>query len=216
MKKKIRKTSSIPIYAVAAVCVIWGVFLPMYRAGNLIVLAVVAVAVFVLLTLLTTKTEYVEIPAPPVETGDAEIDALLRAGRAAVREMRDIASRVRSGAVATKIGLIADATNRIFNNLTDDASDYRATRRFNELYLPTVQKLLREYARYETQAAHGELVSDTMARIESALDSIDVSFEKFYDSLFKSEAMDIETDITVLQDFLKREGVGNYQLTINS
>ena len=46
-----------------------------------------------------------------------------------------------------------------------------------------------------------------MTKIESMMDTIVVAFEKQLDSLFSSEALDISTDITVLEGMLQREGL---------
>ena len=52
-----------------------------------------------------------------------------------------------------------------------------------------------------------ENVSGTLKRIEDILDTTVAAYQKQYDALFANEAMDIETDITVLESMLKREGL---------
>ncbi|MBQ2995232.1 MAG: hypothetical protein IJD56_07010, partial [Peptococcaceae bacterium] len=47
----------------------------------------------------------------------------------------------------------------------------------------------------------------TMQKVESIMDNIVTSFEKQLDSLFGAEALDISTDITVLEGMLAREGL---------
>ena len=46
-----------------------------------------------------------------------------------------------------------------------------------------------------------------MEKIESMMNTIVVAFEKQLDSLFGAEALDISTDITVLENMLHREGL---------
>ena len=46
-----------------------------------------------------------------------------------------------------------------------------------------------------------------MSRIEDMLDTIVVAYNKQLDSLFADEALDIETDIQVLDGMLRREGL---------
>jgi hypothetical protein len=46
-----------------------------------------------------------------------------------------------------------------------------------------------------------------MERIDTALDTIHDSYYKFFDSLFENQALDIETDIRVLESMLRTEGL---------
>ena len=67
-------------------------------------------------------------------------------------------------------------------------------------------KLLNAYDRMSGQG-EGENVSATLDRIRDILDTTAAAYRKQYDALFANEALDIETDITVLESMLKREGL---------
>lgn len=75
-----------------------------------------------------------------------------------------------------------------------------------DYYLPTTLKLLNAYDRMGAQGVNGENIDNTMQRVESMMSTIVAAFEKQLDMLFGSEAMDISTDITVLENMMKREG----------
>lgn len=76
-----------------------------------------------------------------------------------------------------------------------------------DYYLPTTLKLLNAYDRMGAQGVNGENIDNTMQRVESMMSTIVAAFEKQLDMLFGSEAMDISTDITVLENMMKREGL---------
>ena len=76
-----------------------------------------------------------------------------------------------------------------------------------DYYLPTTLKLLNAYDRMGAQGVSGENIDVTMQRVESMMGTIVTAFEKQLDMLFGSEAMDISTDITVLENMMKREGL---------
>ena len=59
----------------------------------------------------------------------------------------------------------------------------------------------------QVKAVNGENIDNTMQRVESMMSTIVAAFEKQLDMLFGSEAMDISTDITVLENMMKREGL---------
>ena len=196
---EVRKKSVVPIYAVAAVFLLFGIVLPLYRTWHFIVLACAAVICYgVLSKIFPGKTEFVKTPQKPVETGDAEIDALLREGDKTVAEMKTYA--------IPKLSELITVTERIFARLHSNPEDFKQIRRFSQLHLPTVMKILKTHDNFSKNSVRGENVKSTLAQIDSALDSIIDSFKKFYDSLYYHQALDIETDIHVLEAMLKKEG----------
>ena len=61
----------------------------------------------------------------------------------------------------------------------------------------------------DEQGIRGENIGGTIRRIEDILDTIVAAYEKQLDALFADEALDIETDIEVLDGMLSREGLKN-------
>ena len=81
-------------------------------------------------------------------------------------------------------------------------------RKFMSYYLPTTLKLLNAYDRMDDQGIAGDNVAGTMEKVRGILSTIVTAFEKQLDNLFGREAMDISSDITVLENMLAREGLG--------
>ena len=100
-----------------------------------------------------------------------------------------------------------DITDKIFKKLLVEPKTYTQVKRFADLFLPTSVKLLGTYERFGQSGVTGENITGTMERIDTALDMTLTSYKKFYDSLFENQALDIETDITVLETMLKKEGL---------
>ena len=53
----------------------------------------------------------------------------------------------------------------------------------------------------------GENIDSTLAKVEGMMRTVVAAFEKQLDSLYGSEALDISTDITVLETMMAREGL---------
>jgi hypothetical protein len=203
--KEIRHKSAVPYYGAAAVLILYALLFPLYRFGDyLLFLGAGCVVFFVLRKAFPGKTERVKIP---VTTGDADTDALLREGETAVIEMTKLLDTIKGKAVREKIYAIIEVTDKIFKNVIEDPTDYKQVRRFADFYLPTTMKLLHAYDRFGRSGTDGEHIDATLARIEDALDQIHASYLKQYDALFKNQALDIETDIIVLESMLKKEGL---------
>ena len=72
-------------------------------------------------------------------------------------------------------------------------------------YLPTTQKLLDSYAEFEAAGVEGENLRQAKSRIESTMDSIVRGFEHQLDQLYKADAMDVDSDIRVMEQMLHRD-----------
>ena len=203
--KKIK--SVVPVYGVAAAWVLYCLFFPLYLTWHFVILVCLTALVYVFLSMLFPgKTEHIEVPAAPERSGDELIDSLLAEGEKAIAEMRRLRESIPVKLVREKIDEIISITDKIYKNLLQDPDDYRQVKRFSDFYLPTTIKLLHTYDRFGRSGAEGENVSGTLERIDSALDTIIENYKKFFDSLFLNQALDIETDIIVLEQMLKSEG----------
>jgi hypothetical protein len=200
--REIKHPSVVAYYGAAAVCLAYALFLPMYRLLDyLLFLAAGAVAFGVLRAVCPGRVERVRIP---VETGDPQIDALLREGDAAVAEMEALRDRIADGGTRAKIGAVIDIVGRIFRDVAEDPDSYRHARPFATIYLPMILKLMNAYARFEDSGGSGENVAGSLERIRGALDSIVASCEKQHDALFHKQALDIEVDVAVLEQLLEK------------
>lgn len=206
--REVKRKSAIPIYGVAAVWLLYCLIFPLYKTSHFCFLIGCAAAAYVVLSFVFPgKTEYVEAPEEPVRTGDEQIDALLEEGERTVAELRGLSSVIADDSVRGKLDEIIIVTDKIFKDVIDDPTDYKQIKRFSEFYLPTTTKLMHAYERFRRTGAGGDNISGTLARIDGALDTILDSYRKFFDSLFENQALDIETDIMVLENMLKQEGL---------
>ena len=76
---------------------------------------------------------------------------------------------------------------------------------FMNYYLPTTQKLLDSYAEFEAAGVEGENLRQAKARIESTMDLIIKGFEHQLDELYKADALDVDSDIRVMETMLERD-----------
>ena len=200
----------IHIYAFAGVWLLWALFLPMYRLIHFIGLFALSLfAAIVFRRFFPGKVIYVSAPEPepePFSTGDAEVDGLIKEGELAISEMTHLRQGIDSAQVGAKVDRIIEISRRIVQNVMEDPAHFQGVRRFLRYYLPTTLKLLHAYDRMDAQGISGENISGTMTRIEDMLDTLIVAYKKQLDALFAGKAMDIETDIQVMEGFLKREG----------
>ena len=76
-----------------------------------------------------------------------------------------------------------------------------------DYYLPMTIKLLNAYADMDRQPIQGETIQASKKEIDATLDTLNLAFEKLLDSVFQDTAMDVSSDISVLQTLLAQEGL---------
>ena len=96
---------------------------------------------------------------------------------------------------------------RSLQDAIQDPADVPQIKKFMNYYLPTTIKLLNAYDRMGLQGIEGENVDKSMKNINEMLDTAIVAYKKRLDSLLANQALDIETDIAVLNTMLERDGL---------
>ena len=199
-----------PIYAVAIAWLIYSLLFPLYRLMDFLICIAVTFAVYAISKkIFKPKIIYVEelVPEPePVSYGN-EVDAIIAEGKLAQNEMGRLYSAIKNPSVKEKISELMRISDKIVEDAIHDPSDVPQIRKFLSYYLPTTIKLLNAYDRMGNQGISGDNISGTMSRIEDMLDTAIDAYKKQLDSLFANQALDIETDIAVMNSMLVREGL---------
>ena len=128
-------------------------------------------------------------------------------GGGAIQAMRALNDSIQDETISAQIDRLEEVSSRIFQYVKDNPAKLPQIRKFMSYYLPTTIKLLTAYDQMSRQGVSGENITGTMEKVEGMMSSIVQAFEKQLDSLFGDEAMDISTDITVLENMMVREGL---------
>ena len=155
------------------------------------------------------KKEEVKEPQTEEEKALAE----LRTERdKAVSEMRRLNDAIADPAISAQIDHLEDVTGKIFDVVAEKPAKRPQIRRFLQYYLPTTLKILNAYDRMGGAGIEGENISATKEKVEGMMDTISAAFDKQLDALYGEEALDISTDITVMEQMLAREGLSDNQM----
>ncbi|MCD8001251.1 MAG: 5-bromo-4-chloroindolyl phosphate hydrolysis family protein, partial [Oscillospiraceae bacterium] len=146
---------------------------------------------------------------PPKPKYPPEVQASVDEGERAHGELERLYASIPDLAIKRKVREIIDISDKIVAAAVTDPSDVPQIKKFLDYYLPTTIKLLNAYDRMGAQGIEGENISGTMERIETMLDSSIAAFKKLLDNLFQDQAIDIETDIAVMNTLLRREGLSD-------
>ena len=106
-----------------------------------------------------------------------------------------------------KISRLEAVAAKIFEQARTDPDKLPQMRKFMDYYLPTSLKLLNTYAELDRQGIEGENITESKRRIEQTMDTLVDAFENQLDRLFASDALDVSTDIDVMQNMLRADGL---------
>lgn len=206
--KKIVHKSAAPLYAAAVVWVLYALLFPLYRLGHFLVVAAASAVVYLIARALCPDVvEEVKEEEKLQTTGNPELDKMLNDGKLAISEMKRLNDNIQDEKISAQIRKLESLSGKIFAQVQQDPKKLPQIRKFMNYYLPTTLKLLNAYDRMSAQGVSGENISGTMNRVENMMETIVQAFEKQLDSLFGAEALDISTDITVLDNMMAREGL---------
>lgn len=213
MKKVIVHKSAAPIYIAAAAWGIYALVFPLYRVGHFVIAAAVSLAAyFIGRCLFKDVKEEVEVEPEPVRTGNEELDKMIADGQLALKEMRRLDDNIKDEVISGQIRKLEELSGKIFDQVQQKPEKLPQIRKFMNYYLPTTLKLLNAYDRMGAQGVSGGNIGATMERVENIMGTIVTAFEKQLDALYGTEALDISTDITVLENMMAREGLTDQEL----
>lgn len=223
------KHSVVPIYLAGAVWLVFGLFFSLYRVGDYALCAGLSLVAYVAGKALFPDKSY-DLPgekaeekkpeekkkdekkeAKPKSTGNPDIDKLIVERDRALGEMRRLNDAIEDEKISAQIDHLEMVTRKIIDQVVAQPKKLPQIRKFMNYYLPTTLKILRAYGQLESQQVSGENITAAMERIEGMMDKVVEGFEKQLDQLFQGDAMDIATDVEVLERMLAKDGLSSSQ-----
>lgn len=136
-----------------------------------------------------------------------EVRKAIDEGRQYVQEIKYANIEIPGEEISRKLDRLEEVTGKIFDYVESHPEKFPEIKKFTEYFLPTTLKLLDAYREFDYQPVKGENISAAKKEIEDTMDTINLAFENLLDDLFQHAAMDVSSDISVLQTMLAQEGL---------
>ncbi len=226
MSVKVVKRSVAPVYLIGAAWLVYALLFPLRTPAQFLACAALSALAYVAgRSLWPDRTYWVpdDMAAPqpeekpqkeegPKTTGNPEVDAVLKERDRAISEMRRLNENIPDEKISAQIDHLEEVTKKIIEQVAAKPEKLPQIRRFMDYYLPTTLKILNAYDRMGSTGISGENIDATKDKVERMMGTIVAAYDKQLDSLFGEEALDISTDITVMENLLAREGLGGMTL----
>lgn len=146
-------------------------------------------------------------------TRDPRVQEVLDKGNAFVAQIRKCNDEIPGQEISEKIDRMEMLVRRIFARAEAHPEIVPDLKKLMDYYLPMTVKLLNAYAEMDAQPIQGQNIQTSKKEIEDTLDTLNLAFEKLLDSVYADTAMDISSDISVLNTLLAQEGLTEDELS---
>lgn len=141
------------------------------------------------------------------------VQEVLDRGDHYVAQIRRCNDAIPGEVISHKISRIELLVERIFDRVETHPEIIPDLKKMMDYYLPMTVKLLNAYAEMDAQPVQGETIQSSKREIEDTLDTLNLAFEKLLDDLFADTALDVSSDISVLNTLLAQEGLADDDLS---
>ena len=141
------------------------------------------------------------------EKSDSELVANI--GKKYVSEIRNANEVIVSAEMSDKLYKLENIVKEIFKTIEKNPNKLGEVKRFIDHYLPITLKLVNSYKELSMQSIETENMKKAKAEIEKSINLINAAFENLFDDLFEETAMDISSDISVLETLFHQDGLTN-------
>lgn len=202
---EIKHKPVMPWYFAGAVWLVGALALPIYQLWALLVTAAASVAAYLAAARICPPV--VERREVPFLTGREDADEMLTLIEQKRTALHLLNERIPDAALSAFILRMEKACEGILTEVEQDPDKAPAVRRFANHYLPDAVKILTLYAELEEKGVIGENAANVRAEVEKNAGTIATAFENQLDSLYAASALDLETDLEVLNGMLKGQGL---------
>ncbi|MBQ7052512.1 MAG: 5-bromo-4-chloroindolyl phosphate hydrolysis family protein [Clostridia bacterium] len=146
-----------------------------------------------------------EAKTAPIDE-NADVSEVIRAGRDAMRRIREANDIIADEALSAQIDSIESSCGQILSLLEQRPQLLSQLRTFLRYYLPTTLKLLDARAKLES-GANTRKAREIRLRISEAVGEIDKAFLRQVEALDEYRFIDLESEMDVLRDMLRADGL---------
>lgn len=191
----------LPLYLAALAWPLGALVFPPYTLVNLALVAACSAVVYAVARYLCPMR--VARRLVPYATGSEDVDAMLAGIDRELDELHRLNDAIPDKVLSDSMDLMEAAGRKIVRTVEADPEKARQIDRFARYYLPEVVKLMRAYIELEENGAADPIVEELRANSVTTA----TAFEAQLEALYSAEAMDVSTDIEVLDSILKSQNL---------
>ena len=204
--------------AFGVTALLYAAIFPLYRIGDFILAAAVAFLVGKVVSImgsgldLTThnredrEREAKQVAELPL-SGDDAADAMISRGQDMLHQIRSENDAITDEVLSGQMDELEHLCVQIFKTVAEKPGKAPQIRKFMDYYLPTTLKMVRGFRTLDERGITGAQAQDARRRIGDALDVVIHGCQRLLENLYRDDVLDLTTDIDVLEQMLRRDGL---------
>ncbi len=173
--------------------------------SSVTVAVAVGVLCFIAVHLILSKSGNASLPNPVKIPRNEAAECVIQEAEEKVNKIRYFGSKIANRNVKLKADAICGLAAKIFDDIRKDPRDVKPAKKFLGYYLDATANILEKYLDIsEKQLASAE-VNERLRKSEETLEMIRAAFERQLTRLTENDIMDLDSEISVLQNTLKME-----------
>ena len=141
------------------------------------------------------------------QTGDPAADDVIKKGAEMMAQIREENDLIPDPALSQQMDDLERLCGQIFRTVAEKPKKAPQIRRFMDYYLPTTLKMLKSYRVMDQREVTGQNAQEARSRIVKAMGVVLAACGRQLETLYHDDMLDVTTDIDVLEQMLKRDGL---------
>lgn len=209
MKTHIR-TKNVPSSKPYLVCgILWAVLafvFPMYKLSSYLLIAGIDIFAYLAMRKFKVFKDIVIQYEEEIPFENLEVQDVINEGQHYLNRLVQANNKIQNVDVSKDIDDIVKVSQNILNRVQEYPKKVQEIRKFISYYLPTISKMLDYYTELENETFESENVKSSKKKIENMLAQVEKAFKEQLDRLYDDEALDISSDIKVMESLLASQG----------
>ena len=185
-------------------------FFPALSTVLLWIFGIVAALIILLVATVLFAAFHKPKKTPEQEKLDVQ-NEILNNARRSLMELRTTSMRVKNREVQSSAQQICATLDQILKVLKEQPEDIPKARSFLNHSLPMLSDILKKYVRLEQSGAPN---ADVTAQTAACLRDLENAAQKQYNNLFANDVVDITSDMEVLTQLCRKNGLLEEELTL--